>query len=99
MDAGYYSPVDMEENSNYKHFVLALEKYLEVTEVYVLTVLGRNSGNVNLAFSWVEKAALPEGKRQVSESYQHPLLNIFLCVIHFQVIANCVLSPWEKNYL
>ncbi|KAK9269547.1 hypothetical protein L1049_001323 [Liquidambar formosana] len=45
-------------------FVLGLDKYLEVVEVYVVTFLGMVLNNMDLAMSWVEKAALPEEKRQ-----------------------------------
>ncbi|KAK4755821.1 hypothetical protein SAY87_009578 [Trapa incisa] len=76
MDAGHYAPADMEENSNYKHFILALEKYVKVTEVYVLTVLGRNSTDVDLAISWVEKAELPEEKRQDLLRRLHSLCSV-----------------------
>ncbi|OWM86895.1 protein APEM9 isoform X2 [Punica granatum] len=76
VDAGYYTPVDKEENSNCKHFVLTLDKYLEVAEIYVLTVLGRILNDGDLATSWVEKAALPEEKRQELLRKLHSLYSV-----------------------
>lgn len=59
--------------------LLVVDKYLEVVEVYVVTLLAVLQRDVNFAMSWVEKAALPEQKRQVtvvalSSSYNWSLL-------------------------
>ncbi|XP_058113485.1 protein APEM9 isoform X2 [Magnolia sinica] len=43
---------------------LGIEKYLEVVEVYAVTLLGTVLGDADLAISWVERAELPEEKRQ-----------------------------------
>ncbi|KAL5979390.1 hypothetical protein ACLOJK_019288 [Asimina triloba] len=43
---------------------LAVEKYLEVSEVYIFTLLRAVLGDIDLAISWVEKAELPEEKRE-----------------------------------
>ncbi|KAL8127569.1 protein APEM9 [Apium graveolens] len=43
---------------------LGIDKYLEVVEVYVVTLLAVLQRDVNFAISWVEKAAIPEQKRQ-----------------------------------
>ncbi|KAL6286378.1 hypothetical protein ACE6H2_010768 [Prunus campanulata] len=45
-------------------FLLGVDKYLEVVEVYVLKLLGTNLNDVDLASSWVENAKLPEDRRQ-----------------------------------
>lgn len=60
--------------------LLGIDKYLEVVEVYVVTLLAVLQRDVNFAISWVEKAALPEQKRQVpvlslSSSYIGSLLD------------------------
>lgn len=44
--------------------VLGVEKYLEVAEVYAITLLGMVFRDIDLATAWVEKADLPEEKRQ-----------------------------------
>ncbi|KAL5979387.1 hypothetical protein ACLOJK_019285 [Asimina triloba] len=44
---------------------LAVEKYLEVSEVYIFTLLRAALGDIDLAISWVEKAELPEEKPEV----------------------------------
>lgn len=44
--------------------LLEVDRYLEVVEVYVVTLLAVLQKDVNLAISWVEKASLPEQKRQ-----------------------------------
>lgn len=46
------------------HFVMSIDKYMEVVEVYAVTLLGKVSNDVELAISWVEKSVLPEEKRQ-----------------------------------
>lgn len=45
--------------------VLETEKYLKVAEVYAVTLLGMFLRDTELAITWVEKAELPEEKRQV----------------------------------
>ncbi|KAF5748640.1 3-phosphoinositide-dependent protein kinase-1 [Tripterygium wilfordii] len=45
-------------------FVLAVDSYLEVVEIYAMTLLGTVLKNIDLAISWVEKASLPEDRRQ-----------------------------------
>ncbi|KAL6982291.1 hypothetical protein U1Q18_049188, partial [Sarracenia purpurea var. burkii] len=68
-DELYYVLADAESNGGYiegsgGRFVLGVDKYLEVVEVYVVTYLGRVLRDVDHAISWVEKATLPEEKRQ-----------------------------------
>ncbi|PSR85232.1 UPF0602 protein like [Actinidia chinensis var. chinensis] len=46
------------------HFMLGVDKYLEVVEVFVVTLLGMVPRDLDHAISWVEKAAIPEEKRQ-----------------------------------
>ncbi|XP_022732099.1 protein APEM9-like [Durio zibethinus] len=52
----------MEGSDSY--FVLGIDKYVEVVELYAVMLLGTVSNDVDLAISWVEQAALPEKKRQ-----------------------------------
>lgn len=51
--------------SNYPFFI-SVDKYLEVVELYVVTLLATTLKDTNLAISWVEKAVLPIEKRQVT---------------------------------
>ncbi|XVF72456.1 hypothetical protein PTKIN_Ptkin12aG0122800 [Pterospermum kingtungense] len=65
----YYVLATAEINLNFKegsdsHFVLGVDKYIEVVELYAVMLLGTVSSDVDLAISWVEQAALPEKKRQ-----------------------------------
>ncbi|XP_042035612.1 protein APEM9-like [Salvia splendens] len=46
-------------------FFISVDKYLEVVELYVVTLLATTLKDTNLAISWVEKAVLPMEKRQV----------------------------------
>lgn len=85
MDGNYYSSVSVGNDVTYvegfsKQFVLGVDKYLEIVELYVITFLGRIMRNVDLAVSWVEKASLPEEKRQVND-FSFPLL--FCCFPSF----------------
>ncbi|OMO81838.1 hypothetical protein COLO4_23415 [Corchorus olitorius] len=46
------------------HFVLRIDKYIEVVELYAVMLLGTVSSDLELAISWVEHATLPEKERQ-----------------------------------
>ncbi|ESQ48991.1 hypothetical protein EUTSA_v10021093mg [Eutrema salsugineum] len=43
---------------------LDIDEYMEVVELYTFGILGNVSDDMGLAISWVEKAALPEERRQ-----------------------------------
>ncbi|XP_075489221.1 protein APEM9 [Primulina tabacum] len=45
-------------------FSVGVDKYLEVVELYVITLLAMTLKETDLAISWVEKAMLPMEKRQ-----------------------------------
>lgn len=45
--------------------MLGVDKYLEVAEIYVLTLLGKVLNDMDRAISWVENASLPDDRRQV----------------------------------
>ncbi|KAG7036712.1 Protein APEM9, partial [Cucurbita argyrosperma subsp. argyrosperma] len=47
------------------HALLTVDEYLQVVEVYLQMLLAIGSKDMDVAVSWVEKAALPEEKRQV----------------------------------
>ncbi|CAH9115442.1 unnamed protein product [Cuscuta epithymum] len=69
MEANYYASESVEGDvadgeSFSKQHVLGVDEYLKVVELYVITFLGRTIKNVDLAIAWVEKAGLPEEKRQ-----------------------------------
>lgn len=51
--------------------VLGIDRYLEVVEMYAVILLGTVLNDVDLAISWVEKAALPEEIRQVTYTTLH----------------------------
>ncbi|KAI4348098.1 hypothetical protein L6164_008859 [Bauhinia variegata] len=64
-----YCAVVMEANSaceirRDRKFVMEVDQYLEVVEIYSVTLLAKALNDVDLAISWVEKASLPEEKRQ-----------------------------------
>ena len=70
MDEQYYVPASREPNVVYmggrdRSFTLGIDDYLEVVDVYVVTLLGSLLNDMEHAFSWVEKAELPEEKRKV----------------------------------
>ncbi|XP_057981486.1 protein APEM9 [Malania oleifera] len=60
----------------YGRFVLGVDKYLEVVEVYVFTLLGMVLNDIDLAVSWVENAALPEDQRQQLLRRLHSLYSL-----------------------
>ncbi|XP_062007715.1 protein APEM9 [Rosa rugosa] len=81
VDGKCYVLVGKEYNADYTkrhdgHFVLGIDKYLEVVEVYTLNVLGTILNDVDLATSWVENAKIPEDRRQVLLRRLHSLHSI-----------------------
>ena len=70
VDEQYYGLVGAEANVDCmarfeRHFILGVDEYVEVVEVYAVMLLATVLQDMHLAISWVEKAALPEEKRQV----------------------------------
>jgi hypothetical protein len=70
VDGQYYVLVGAETNVHCMErcdarFILGVDQYIEVVEVYAVTLLVRVLNDLDLAVSYVEKAALPEEKRQV----------------------------------
>lgn len=66
---GQYHAVIVEQNEEResrleRHFVLGIDEYLELVEVYAITLLATVLKEVDLAVSWVENAQLPEENRQ-----------------------------------
>lgn len=51
--------------------VLGIDQYLEVVEMYAVTLLGTVLNDVDLAISWIENAALPEENHQVKYNTLH----------------------------
>lgn len=67
----YYVLVGKEDSADYTqsyngNFVLGVDKYLEVVEVYTVNLLGTILNDVDLATSWVGNAKIPEDRRQVN---------------------------------
>lgn len=63
---GQYDAVIAEgKEEGESHFVLGIDEYLEIVEVYAITLLATVLKKVDLAVSWVENAPLPEENRQV----------------------------------
>ncbi|XWS40505.1 hypothetical protein CRYUN_Cryun17cG0000600 [Craigia yunnanensis] len=78
-DEQYYVLASAEINLNFRegsHFVLGVDKYIEVVELYAVILLATVSSDVDLAISWVEQAALPEKKRQELLRRLHSLFSI-----------------------
>ncbi|XP_075647308.1 protein APEM9-like isoform X2 [Castanea sativa] len=78
VDEQYYVLVGAEANvdcmaRSERHFILGVDEYVEVVEVYAVTLLATVLQDMQLAISWVEKAALPEEKRQVLLRKLHSL--------------------------
>lgn len=69
VDERYYVLASAETDITYQEgcnnqLVLGVDEYLQVVEVYVVTLLTVVLGDMDLSISWVEKAALPEERRQ-----------------------------------
>ena len=82
MDEQYYVPASREPNVVYmggrdRSFTLGMDDYLEVVDVYVVTLLGSLLNDMEHAFSWVEKAELPEEKRKVNILFLASTLGLY----------------------
>ncbi|RID71389.1 hypothetical protein BRARA_C03329 [Brassica rapa] len=55
---------------------LGIDEFMEAVELYTFGVLGKDANDVDLAISWVEKAALPEETRQGLLRRLHSLLSL-----------------------
>ena len=54
---------------------MGIDEFMEAVELYTFGVLGKDANDVDVAISWLEKAALPEETRQV-------LLNRFMSFVY-----------------
>ncbi|KAF9663003.1 hypothetical protein SADUNF_Sadunf18G0113100 [Salix dunnii] len=59
---GTEADVDVQEGFDGR-YLLEVDKYMEVVDVYALTLLGTTLKDLDSAISWVEKAALPKNKQ------------------------------------
>ncbi|URE00933.1 3-phosphoinositide-dependent protein [Musa troglodytarum] len=80
VDGGIYvltvaEPESSSDKVGMKQSVMGVKNYLEVAEVYTITVLGMVLCSLDLAISWTEKAELPEESRQVLLRRLHSLLS------------------------
>ncbi|KAL1187842.1 Protein APEM9 [Cardamine amara subsp. amara] len=55
---------------------LDIAEYMEVVELFTFGVLGKDSKDMGLAISWVEKAALPEERREGLLRRLHSLVSL-----------------------
>ncbi|KAG5405602.1 hypothetical protein IGI04_011721 [Brassica rapa subsp. trilocularis] len=55
---------------------LGIDEFMEAVELYTFGVLGKDANDVDLAISWLEKAALPEETRQGLLRRLHSLLSL-----------------------
>lgn len=62
---------------------LGIDEFMEVVEIYAVTLLGKTLKDLDLAIAWVEKAAIPEERRQV----YFKLLHLYLCPL---LLLNCL---------
>nr|TKR97758.1 uncharacterized protein D5086_0000210530 [Populus alba] len=67
--------VDVQDGCD-RRCILEVDKYMEVVEVYAVTLLGTTLKDMDSAISWVEKSALPEERRQVLLRRLHSLYSL-----------------------
>jgi hypothetical protein len=65
--------VDVQDGCD-RRCIMEVDKYMEVVEVYAVTLLGTTLKDMDSAISWVEKSALPEERRQVKFKILHLML-------------------------
>ncbi|WOL13832.1 hypothetical protein Cni_G22612 [Canna indica] len=81
-------PKSYSDKRDIKQLVMGSEKYLEVAEVYTITLLGMVFHNLNRAISWTEKADLPEENRQVLLRRLHSLLSAKHSTSHSDLVGS-----------
>ncbi|KAJ6331741.1 hypothetical protein OIU76_010176 [Salix suchowensis] len=59
-----------------RRYILEVDKYMEVVEVYAVTLLGMTLKDMDSAISWVEKSALPEERQRVLLRRLHSLYSL-----------------------
>ncbi|KAF6167351.1 hypothetical protein GIB67_043212 [Kingdonia uniflora] len=69
VDGQSYIFVNLEPNQAFLkgtdgHCVMEVEKYLDIVELYAVTLLGKVLNDIEVAMAWVEKAELPEENRK-----------------------------------
>lgn len=57
-----------------RRYILGVDKYMEVVEVYTVALLGMTLKDLDVAVSWVERAALPGERQQVEFSILYLIL-------------------------
>ncbi|KAI5584266.1 hypothetical protein BDE02_06G068400 [Populus trichocarpa] len=67
--------VDVQDGCD-RRCIMEVDKYMEVVEVYAVTLLGTTLKDMDNAISWVEKSALPEERRQVLLRRLHSLYSL-----------------------
>ncbi|XP_077215355.1 3-phosphoinositide-dependent protein kinase-1 [Tasmannia lanceolata] len=73
---------------------LGIERYMEVAEVYAVRLLGMVMKDTDLAISWVEKAELPEERRQEMLRKLHSL---YSSKESNSSLGPGTLQPWERS--
>nr|XP_009399618.1 PREDICTED: uncharacterized protein LOC103983973 isoform X3 [Musa acuminata subsp. malaccensis] len=80
VDGGIYvwtvaEPESSSDKVGMKQPIMGAKNYLEIAEVYTITVLGMVLCSPDLAISWTEKAELPDESRQVLLRRLHSLVS------------------------
>ncbi|XVE78716.1 hypothetical protein DITRI_Ditri14bG0000900 [Diplodiscus trichospermus] len=102
VDEQYYVLASVEINSNFKegsdsHFVLGVDEYIQVVELYAVMLLGKVSSDVDLAISWVEQAALPDKKRQELLRRLHSLYSTKVTHLSQGSLSHLPLAIYESH--
>ncbi|KAF9663015.1 hypothetical protein SADUNF_Sadunf18G0114300 [Salix dunnii] len=87
---GTEANVDVQEGFDGR-YLLEVDKYMEVVDVYALTLLGTTLKHLDSAISWVEKAALPKNKQLVK------IKILGLC--HFFVLLKLISRELTNQYI
>lgn len=64
LDDKVYVSAQSSSEIHVRNYVISAEKYMEMAEFYAVTLLGMVLCSPDLAISWIERAELPEEKRQ-----------------------------------
>ncbi|KAG5242916.1 3-phosphoinositide-dependent protein [Salix suchowensis] len=88
-----------------RRYILEVDKYMEVVEVYAVTLLGMTLKDMDSAISWVEKSALPEERQRVLLRRLHSLYSLKtinssqVSVVSPENNPELIILRLEANYL
>ncbi|KAJ8771092.1 hypothetical protein K2173_023417 [Erythroxylum novogranatense] len=97
VDGKYYVGAEPELNvqkESNKRYILEIDQYMAIVETYTLALLATALKKVDLAISWIEKAAMPAENKQRQLLYgKKALTDLWQLAFSYQVNPLAVVQP------